>query len=93
MKKVDRAKEIAWGLRVVGGVQSDLITDGEALICRAWVTGGKHANGTDIIATGQTLEAALNALWNALTMSGSYVMIGGSKYTYHQGGFQQNFPP
>jgi hypothetical protein len=90
--KADRAREIAWGLKVLGGVHSDVITDGESLIYRAWVPGGKHANGTDILATAQTLDGAVNALWGALTTPGSYVIIGTMKYTYHQGGFQQNYP-
>jgi hypothetical protein len=87
----DQTAEIAWHLRAIGGVRSDLKTDGDVLVYRAWVHGGYNANGTDLMATGGSLEAAVQALWHGLTAPGAYVMISGSKYMFHRGTFQQIF--
>ena len=84
----DQVAEIAWSLRAIGRLNSDMKNDGGGSIYRVWIDGGHHVDGSEVIATGETMSEAVRALWKQLTEPGSYVMIGSRKHVYGSGVWQ-----
>lgn len=86
--RTDQTREIAWNLRALGQLKSWVHNDGNGLVYDIWVDGGTDSDGKPIVASGFSMDEAMQGLWLLLTAPGSYVMIGSRKHVYGKGVWQ-----
>jgi hypothetical protein len=88
MPRLNQKEKIAWDLRPLGQIYSQIINEGDGPQIIVWIKGGKDSDHKEIRASGATLDEALASLWKQLTSPGSYVMIGRYKHVYGRGVWQ-----